>query len=260
MAREAQLDPQLKLNTAPARRKRLLIYAAIAVALFVLYFMRLGSFPLVDADEPNYGRFAVEMAAGGDWLTPHYFGGLWFDKPPLFYWESAACVKLLGPNELACRLPSAILAVGLLGLVYLLASHDFGHRAGILSAMVMGTCLQQIVLAHAAVTDMTFVFCLTASLYAYRRWFDSGGGERIGWMTLCGGMMGLAMLTKGPVAIVLLGITFIIQLAWERQLRRLIGLDVLVGVLALVVVGFPWYIAMLQAPPRRIRAGLSAAE
>jgi len=241
-----QLDPHLELNTASARRKRLLIYAAIAGALFVLCFMRLGNYPLMDADEPNYGRFAVEMAAGGDWLTPHYFGAPWFDKPPLFYWESAASVKLLGPNELACRLPSALLAVGLLALVYLLASHDFGRRAGILSAVVMGTCIQQIVLAHAAVTDMTFAFCLTASLYAYRRWFDAGGGARVGWMALCGGMMGLAMLAKGPVAIVLLGATFIIQLAWERRLGRLIGPDVLVGVLTLVVVGFPWYIAMLR--------------
>jgi len=240
------LDRSFEVITASHRMKRAALVVAIAAALFVLYFMRLGSYPLIDADEPIYGRFAVEMASGGDWLTPHYFGKLWFDKPPMFYWESAACIKLFGPNEFACRFPSAVLAVGLVGLVYLLASHDFGRRAGWLSAIVMATCFEQIVLAHAAVTDMTLAFCLIASLYAYRRWFDAGGRARFGWMALCGAMMGFAMLTKGPVAIVLLGVTFIVQLAWERRLKRLFGLDVLLGIIALAIIGFPWYIAMLR--------------
>lgn len=240
------MNPSKDTITTTDRTKRVALLVAIAAALFVLYFMRLGSYPLIDADEPNYGRFAVEMAAGGDWLTPHFYGKLWFDKPPMFYWESAACIKLFGPNEFACRFPSAVLAVGLLGLVYLLASYDFGKRAGWISAIVMATCIEQIVLAHAAVTDMTFVFCLIASLYAYRRWFDAAGRARFGWMALCGGMMGFAMLTKGPVAIVLLGITFVIQLAWERRLGRLIGLDVGLGIAALAIVGFPWFVAMLR--------------
>ena len=246
MEYQIQLDRSFEVITASHRTKRAALVVAIAAALFVLYFMRLGSYPLIDADEPIYGRFAVEMASGGDWITPHYFGKLWFDKPPMFYWESAACIRLFGPNEFGCRFPSAVLAVGLVGLVYLLAAHDFGKRAGWVSAIVAATCFEQIILAHAAVTDMTLAFCLIASLYAYRRWFDASGRARFGWMALCGAMMGFGMLTKGPVAIVLLGVTFIVQLGWERQLRRLFGLDVLLGIVALAIIGFPWYIAMLR--------------
>lgn len=223
---------------------RLAYGVLIAVGLFALYFAALGGPPLLDPDEPIYGQVAKEMAGGGGWLTPHYAGHVWFDKPPLFYWFSGICVRLLGPTELACRLPSAILAVGLVLLVYALASHDFGRRAGIISAVVIATCLQQIVLARAAVTDMTLVFCLTAALYAYRRWLDADRLPRFGWMALCGAATGLGMLAKGPVAPVLLGTTFIIHLVWTRHFRRLASADSALGIITMLVVGFPWFVAM----------------
>ena len=70
------------------------------VALYLLYFVGLNTFPLTDSDEPVYAQVAKEMA-GGDWLTPHYLGQLWFDKPPLFYWLTAATTTLLG--RASCR-------------------------------------------------------------------------------------------------------------------------------------------------------------
>ena len=217
---------------------------AIAAGLFVLYFAWMGSYPLIDPDEPVYGQVAKEMAGGVGWLTPHYAGKPWFDKPPLFYWLSGICARFLGPTELACRLPSAVLAVGLVLVVYALACYDFGRRAGILSALAIATCLQQIVLARAAVTEMTLVFCLSMALYAYRRWLDAQGRARFGWIALCGVATGLGMLAKGPVAPVLLGVTFVIHLAWTRRLRRLASADALAGIVAALVVGLPWYIAM----------------
>lgn len=216
----------------------------IAAALFALYFAALGRYPLMDPDEPVYGQVAKEMAAGRGWLTPHYLGQPWFDKPPLYYWLSATSASLLGPTELAIRLPSAILAVGLVFLVYALASYDFGRRASVFSAIAMATCLQQIVLAHASVTDMTLVFCLTAALYAYRRWIGASGRARFRWIVLCGAMTGLGMLAKGPVAPVLLAATFTIHLWWTGRLRHLASLEALAGIAAAVAVGAPWYLAM----------------
>ena len=237
-----------------------------AIGLYVLYFAGLGRYPLVDPNEPVYGQVAKEMAAGAGWLTPHYDGKPWFDKPPLFYWLSAISTKLLGPTELACRLPSAILAVGVLLWLYFLVRHDFGRRAALLAAVVMATCIQQFVLARAAVTDMTFVFCLTGALYAYRRWFDEVESGKwkvesqeaksrpfyslfpipysLRWMALCGAMSGLGMLAKGPVAPFLLFVTFAIHLWRSGRLRRLASFDALTGVAAALIVGLPWYAAM----------------
>ncbi|MHB9037996.1 MAG: ArnT family glycosyltransferase [Armatimonadota bacterium] len=235
------MDKKTKLQQNP---RAIALWALLACGLFCLYFANMGAYPLVDPDEPVYGQIAKEMAAGAGWLTPHYAGRPWFDKPPLFYWLSGASVSALGPTELACRLPSALLAVGLVLLVYALASYELGRRAGLISALVMATCLQQFVLARAAVTDITFVFCLTASLYAYRRWLDAQGRAVLGWALLCGVMTGLAMLAKGPVAPILLGVTFLIHLKWTGRLRRLLSVDALVTVVAALMVGIPWYVAM----------------
>lgn len=219
-------------------------YLFISLGLFILYFVGMGSYPLVDPDEPVYGQFAKEMALGGSWLTPHYNGHIWFDKPPLFYWLSAACMSILHPSELTSRLPSAMLAVGVVLLLYALATHDFGRKAGILSALVMATCLQQIILARAAVTDMTLLFCLLGALYSYRRWLDADNHARLGWMALCGAMTGLGMLTKGPVAPLLLFVTFCIHLWITGRLSRLLSVDAVVGIIMALAVGLPWYLAM----------------
>lgn len=226
-----------------------LILAAI-LGLFTLYFVRLGSYPLTDPDEPFYGQVAKGMARGDGWLTPHYQNPgdaspqPWFDKPPLFYWASGFCAKVLGPTELACRLPSAILVLALIFVTYALVKHDFGKRAAVLSAVVFATCIHAIVLARAAVTDVTFTTCLLGAIYAYRRWFDSEGRARYGWMALCGAATGLGMLAKGPVAPLLLLLTFVIHLCWTRELKRLVSLDALVGVVLALVVGVPWFAAM----------------
>ena len=226
------------------RANALICGVLIAAGLYGLYFARLGAYPLLDPDEPVYGQVASEMAAGAGWITPHYDGQPWFDKPPLFYWLTGASASILGPTELACRLPSAILAAALVLLVYALASHDFGKRAAVLAAVVMATCLQQIVLAHAAVTDMTLAVCLTAALYAYRRQLDAEGRARLGWAALCGAMTGLGMLAKGPVAPLLLFTAFFVHLWWTGRLRRLISLNALTGLVTFLVVGVPWYAGM----------------
>lgn len=231
-------------NDSRFNLKAVLYGLCISTGLYILYFALLGRCPLMDPDEPVYGQVAKEMAAGVGWLTPHYNGGMWFDKPPLFYWLSGISAHLLNPTEGAVRLPSAILAVALLFLVYKLASYDFGRKAGILSAVVLATCIQQIVLARASVTDMTLVVCLTSALYAYRRWLDAQGRSRFGWIAACGIMTGLGMLAKGPVAPILLFSTFAIHLWRSGRLRQLLSIDVGVCILATLMVGLPWYIAM----------------
>lgn len=231
-------------NTQTRKIGSILLLVSIVLGFFLLYFAGLGKAPLLDPDEPVYGQVAKEMSGGAGWLTPHYNGKPWFDKPPLFYWLSSGSASLLGSNELADRLPSALLGVAVVLLVFMLTKYDFGRRAGIFSAIAMATCLQQIVLARAAVTDMTLVFCLTLALYAYRRWFDAIGGARFGWMILCGTATGLGMLAKGPVAPFLIFVTFCIHLGWARSFKRMASLDFLVGALTALLVGLPWFIAM----------------
>jgi 4-amino-4-deoxy-L-arabinose transferase-like glycosyltransferase len=191
-----------------------------------------------------YGQIAREMVRSGHWLTPHLAGRVWFDKPPLFYWASAAAMAVLGPTELAARLPSALAAALLAGLVFTLGRRFFGRVAGWMAAAVLATSLQTIILGRAAVTDMLFALTLMATLGAFALWYE-GKGSGIGWAALCGVSLGLAALCKGPVAPVLLGTTVVVFLLWERQAARLLRVDTLMAILGCVLVAGPWYAAML---------------
>jgi 4-amino-4-deoxy-L-arabinose transferase-like glycosyltransferase len=233
------------MRSDPTRLPGRWLAGGVAVGAFLLYFFRLGAIPLLDPDEPVYGQIAREMVTTGNWLTPHLAGKPWFDKPPLFYWASAAAMSLFGPTELAARLPSALAAALLALLVLLLGRRLFGRPAGWAAAVVLATSLQTIILGRAAVTDMLFALTLTATLACFARWYEATDGSRL-WAALCGASLGLAVLCKGPVAIVLVGATALVFLLWERRLGRLLSLDALVALFCCLVVAGPWYAAMLQ--------------
>ncbi|MCE5315414.1 MAG: glycosyltransferase family 39 protein [Armatimonadota bacterium] len=216
----------------------------IAVGFYALYFAGLGANPLMDPDEPIYGQFVKEMVTSGDWLTPRYGGQLWFDKPPMYYWLASSAVKTFGLSEFSVRLPSAVCAVGIVMMVFLLASHNFGRRTGVFAALVMATTLMQLVMSHAAATDAVMVFFITVALYTYQRWLDEPGHKRLGWLAACGAATGLGMLTKGPVVPLLLMIAFFVHLWWIGSLRKLISTDAVLGVMTALAIGLPWYVAM----------------
>ena len=78
----------------------------LGLTSFIIFF-QLGSIPLLDPDEPVYAETAKEMLAFGDFISPRIYGEFWYDKPPLYYWLTAASFKLFGVSEFAARLPAA---------------------------------------------------------------------------------------------------------------------------------------------------------
>jgi 4-amino-4-deoxy-L-arabinose transferase-like glycosyltransferase len=212
-----------------------------------LAFWSLGSLPLIDVDEPVYGQVGKEMAHAGlaGWLSPRYGGQLWFDKPPLFYWLTALSMQLFGVNEFAARLPSALLSVVLVASVYALARRAYPSvpRAALWAGFVLATSVQFFTLARAAVTDMTLALCLILALYGLYAWVQTNQGR---WIALAGLMTGLGMLTKGPVALVLIGVQTLAYLLLTRQPKRLLSPALWLGFALCLGVGLPWFLLMIH--------------
>jgi 4-amino-4-deoxy-L-arabinose transferase-like glycosyltransferase len=243
-----------------ARRARGIAAAALLAFFFGLYFLGLGQPALLDPDEPVYGQVGREMLTSGDWLTPHRNGQLWFDKPPLFDWAVAASQRLFGSTALACRLPSALAACLLALLVYGFTRRALSVRAGLYAGAAIATCLQTIVLARAAVTDMLFGTCFAAACFAFYLWKeDERLSARLGWAAAGGAALGLATVTKGPVAPALVGAIGVLFLAWERRLGLLFSRGALVAAAAWLLVAGPWYGAMLALHPREFTQGFLVA-
>ena len=212
-----------------------------------LAFWSLGSLPLIDVDEPVYGQVGKEMAHASlaNWLSPHYGGQLWFDKPPLFYWLSALSMRGFGVTEFAARLPSALLSVGLVGSTYTLARRAYPNtpNAALWAGFALATSVQFFALARAAVTDMTLAICLTLALAGLYAWTQTNQGR---WMVLAGAMTGLGVLAKGPVALVLIGVQTVAYLLLTRQAKRLGSPVLWAGFALCLAVGLPWFLLMVH--------------
>ncbi|WP_446385603.1 ArnT family glycosyltransferase [Coleofasciculus chthonoplastes] len=94
---------------------RLWMYSVLGLAAicWVAFLWHLGSTGLVDETEPLFAEAARQMTVTGDWITPYFNQETRFDKPPLVYWLMAIGYHLIGVNEWAVRLPSAISAIAL---------------------------------------------------------------------------------------------------------------------------------------------------
>ena len=114
----------------PASRR----LAAVALLLglgLALYLPGLGREVLRHPLEARYALAAREMLRGGPWLVAHLFGEIYPDKPPLYFWATAALGWLDGGRiaEATARLPAAAAAIAGLLLVARLGADLFGGRS-----------------------------------------------------------------------------------------------------------------------------------
>jgi 4-amino-4-deoxy-L-arabinose transferase-like glycosyltransferase len=176
---------------------------ALALMGAVLLIYRLATPGLMDPDEGRYAEIAREMLAYKDWLIPHLNALPYLEKPPLVYWLTALSFKTLGYTELAARLPVALSALGGIFLAYYLARVLWGPAAAFLAATVLASCAGYVVMGRLLTLDMTFALLLNAAVGMGYLALSRGRTRLWPWAYLA---LGLAVLAKGPVAVVLAGL------------------------------------------------------
>jgi 4-amino-4-deoxy-L-arabinose transferase-like glycosyltransferase len=200
----------------------------------IITFAYLGSIPLMDPDEPVYAETAREMLQFHDFISPRIYGEFWYDKPPMYYWLVAVAFKIFGVGEFAARLPSALLATAGAVLVYLSGRKLFGERAGLLAGLILVTSLEYFYLSKAAVTDVTLTFFLTAALLAFLH----------GKYYLFYSCAAFAVVTKGPIGIILCGAISGLYLILTHKRVLLKRMKLLSGTALFLIIALPWYILM----------------
>ena len=93
-----------------SRKTLVLSLGLLLLTAGVLFFAGLGQLPLVEPDEGRNAEVGREMLVTGDWITPHFNGLPYLDKPVVYFWMVAASFKTFGISESAARLPSALMA------------------------------------------------------------------------------------------------------------------------------------------------------
>jgi len=229
----------------------------IAATLYVCYFSHLGAIGFVGPDEPRYAWIARDMAETGDWVTPRLYGKPWFEKPPLLYWGAALCFKLFGVSEAAARLPSAISALLATLAMAWLAMRLYGAETARWLLLLLPTTVGMIGFSHAAATDMPFSAMLTIAMVCAAVVLGLTRNEntpilpRTPWLALIlfGFSLGLAVLAKGPAAIILSGGAVFFWALFTKRRRDAFRLFHPVAVAAFCLTALPWYILCARRNP-----------
>ena len=184
----------------------------ILITAAVVCLTGLGATHLWDDDEALYASCAREMYAHGDWVKPTFNSSLFADKPPLAYWMMIGSFNLWGVNEFAARFPSAICALLTAWATYFLGRRLFCQRVGLWAGLITTTSIAYAVSARAATLDsaLTLLTTLTFLVFAHEAMGmkkqssrDPGTWKAWGKWILIYALLGLAVLTKGPVGAVL---------------------------------------------------------
>lgn len=175
----------------------------IAILLLVgalIFLFNLGGRDLWDPDETRYAVVAREMRESGNWILPHLNGAIYAEKSPLFFWLVNLSVLLFGEDsELANRLPSALAGFLTMFLTFLFGKRLFNARAGFLSALILATCFLFPQLSRWMMMDSLFTFFFLLTLFYFYLGYEDET-EQQKYYLIAGIFMGLAILTKGPVA------------------------------------------------------------
>jgi 4-amino-4-deoxy-L-arabinose transferase-like glycosyltransferase len=224
-------------------KREWLAIAGVAGLVAACFLFRLGGVPLLGKDEPRYAEVAREMWASGDWITPRLAGVAWFEKPALPYWLMAAAYGIAGVSELAARLGSVLCATLGVVVVYLMSRRAAGPPRAAIAAAALATSALWLSFARGASFDMPLAATMTAalgSLYGYVTARSPRG--RLGWAIAVGAWTGIAMLAKGLVGPLLIGLIVVAYLAASGDWRRVRAGDVAAAGGAAIALAATWYV------------------
>ncbi len=236
------LKPQTDSASKTDRLEGWLPWILFASAIFVLFY-QIGAAALFEPDEGRNSEKAREILLLQDWVTPHENFHPVLDKPIFFYWLIALSFKLFGLSEWAARLPSALAALGCVGLVYCFARAHWGRWQALWSALILLTSAEFFILARVVIFDMPLTFFLTLALGAF---YDAGHSDNVHrrrWMCLllyCA--LGAATLIKGLIGIVVPGMAIFFYLLLSKQWSTLRRIYLFPGALLFLALILPWYL------------------
>jgi len=226
-----------------AAYKRLLVYLGIIAftAVFLIPFM--GSVHLLDSNELNYAESAREMIVTGDFLTVQIDYEPFPEKPPLFFWLQALSMKLFGINEFAARFPNVLCGFASLSMLYFLGRRLYGHRFGLLWILSYGAAVLPFFFFKSGIIDPWFNLFILMGVAWFIFYLDPERKKaQVKNVVLSALFFGLAILTKGPVAILIFLLSFLVFLALKRFKISTSRTHVLLFTGVLVLVGGSWFL------------------
>ncbi len=218
------------------------IKIALLLGIYMLmYFVAIEYRELWQPDELRYAEITREMLSSGNWITPHFFGLRYFEKPIAGYWFNFPGQWLFGHTHLAVRFAAIASTTLSASLVYYFGKRLYGDSRIALSASVIYlTFLLVYGIGTYSVLDPILTLWLNAAMVSY--WLATNASCRkktTGGFILLGLACGMGFLTKGFLA---LAVPVLAIVPWAIYYTRFKQLFIygLLTLLVAIVISAPW--------------------
>ncbi|MBO9732976.1 MAG: glycosyltransferase family 39 protein [Chitinophaga sp.] len=189
-------------------------YLLIALVAALLFIPFLGAVHLFDWDEINFAEAAREMIVSHNYSQVQIDFRPFWEKPPLFIWMQVGSMMIFGVNDFAARFPNAIIGVATIVSLFAIGKRLVDEKLGFWWALVYAGSWLPHFYFKSGIIDPTFNFFIFLSIYfAYRITYNS---RPYRMAILSGLFLGLAVLTKGPVAILVALLTLLVYWLWNK--------------------------------------------
>ncbi|MDP2387976.1 MAG: glycosyltransferase family 39 protein [Bacteroidota bacterium] len=217
----------------------------VLIALFgaLLFIPFLGSVHLFDWDEINFAECAREMIVTGNYSKVQINFQPFWEKPPLFIWMQVLSMKMFGVNEFAARFPNAVCGIVTLLVLYNIGRKLFSDKFGLLWVLVYAGSFLTFFYFKTGIIDPWFnLFIFLGIYYAILHTNNPVGKNGISTALLSGAFIGLSVLTKGPVGLLIFGLTVGV-FALMKRFKGLTKVKFLVlFVISFLIFGFGWFL------------------
>jgi 4-amino-4-deoxy-L-arabinose transferase-like glycosyltransferase len=222
--------------------RRAVVTALLALSILP-FFVGLGDNAIWDANEAFYVETPRQMLERGDYLNPSFNDRPRFNKPPLSYWVVAAFYQTFGVSVVSERVAIALGALVLVGTAFLIGRLAWSTEAGLFGALVLASSPRVVMFARRIFIDVYVAAFMGLTLLCFAL-AESQPGRRRAWLVLLYITVGLAFMTKGPIAVVLPAGVLVVYLALDHRLGDLQRLMLPAGALIVAALVVPWYAAL----------------
>lgn len=220
----------------------------LIIFCYFVFFFNIGNYALMDVDETRYVSMARDMFNTKDFMTLYLNGEYFFEKPPLYFWGECLSFALFGHvSEFSARFPVALYGSLCTFLMYFVGRKVVSRRYGLISAVILATTMEFVMLAKFAILDIVVTTCIGFSvMFGFLTQFVKEKNVKYFWW-LFYIFSGLAVMAKGiPGFVVPFGTMFFVTI-FNKSFKKIFKPQYfIVGSLLFLLIVLPWHIAMFN--------------
>ncbi len=222
----------------------------VALVAAILFIPFLGNVHLFDWDEINFAESAREMIASGNYFSVQINFNRFTEKPPLFFWMQVMSMKLFGINEFSARFPNAICGIITLVVLFRIGKQIFNEYFARIWVMVYLGTFVTFLYFKSGIIDPWFNLFIFLAIYHFYSLTTMLQVNRMKHLVLTGVFLGLAVLTKGPVAILIALLTYVVVVVLNRFRFFINGKEFIAIFVTTLLVCFAWFgVDLIQNGP-----------